>query len=53
VATEQRCRDCGAPSTGALCAPCEQDRLLEQTQLKTPEAEAIRGEIEQQSDSRV
>lgn len=32
-AKERRCLNCNAPTSAALCAPCEQDRILEQQQL--------------------
>lgn len=31
--SQQRCCNCNAPANSALCAPCAQDRLLEQAQL--------------------
>lgn len=31
---ETRCRNCGTQATSALCAPCEQDRLLAQASLE-------------------
>src|SRR5579884_3435470 len=31
---EQRCCNCNAPTNAAFCPPCEQDRLLEQAQLR-------------------
>jgi hypothetical protein len=40
---EQRCRNCGAATAGnELCAPCEQDRLLEQAQLASGERRGMR-----------
>lgn len=38
---ERRCGNCGAPTNGALCAPCEQDRLYEQEQIKAEPAHAL------------
>jgi hypothetical protein len=32
---EERCRNCGAASSGPLCGPCQQDEMLEQAQLAT------------------
>src|SRR5438067_347379 len=34
----QRCANCGAATTQALCAPCTQDKIIEQAQLATATA---------------
>jgi hypothetical protein len=39
---EQRCCNCNAPTSAVLCAPCEQDRLLEQLQLATRSTRGLR-----------
>ena len=36
---EQRCEDCGRPvASRALCAACEQDRMMQQSELASAAA---------------
>jgi len=35
---KQRCANCGAPTTQTLCAPCTQDKIIEQAQLEPASA---------------
>lgn len=42
IAQQQRCRNCGTPTDATFCAPCDQDRLLEQAQISAESRGGLR-----------